>query len=868
MSDERQYAAVEVVGRAGGMNQAGWEGAIADNECSMLYNMGTNIDGEWSKRKGYRKLTEFTLGATLPTLKLHWHTDEASNQATGATWVETGDEVTAASSGALVVSGMTTGAVTLESESIGYLRGSTAGAYISMKSAFNFDAACGRLKFYVRFGDYVSSTSTASTPPSVDVYLFYGSSNFNIYLDTFGDIIWEYGAGLTINAGPLTFGGWHTIDIRWDNEAVNATYPERFKILIDGGGWGGGTADPAAAVTLTLDTDVYFYNTGSAGTSAPVPGNIEIPIKSTPTGESDYSKYTDIALISSWSSSGATATGLGAVTGIHNNSSQQRAVITAGNAATPAGKVFYSPSWTLATGVHTVAGVRTAATECQGNIYITDGTTNMFYLVGTGTGVITYVLPETAKWIEEYHGHLWIAGLGTSGAFSVRASTIDDFVTSTAVSWPSVNQIFKCRDTVRGIKAYGGQLVVGTRSTIEAISGYNPQDFTKTILATGASCASHWSMKEIPMMDGTTSALIWAGYDGMYMLYQNQVTKISWPMQDFWDTLSKVEIEESHAVDCRSTGEYLLAVTNGVSTDNNCIIVYNYRKGTWSLRKYAAQMDVLGKYYKNGEEVILGGDSSGGLHELNFGDDDNGAAIDGYLTTKWHDGGLPDQDKDFRRLYVWADSPSGADIEVGWSVDYTEMTDPASIVAGTDGNDYICTVAHEPSVVVGTDGNDYYCTSAHTSSAATCPITGASYATVWTATGTTGRGETWATATNYTATDTKRPITGAQYALYWEPRPTTGNGTVWSAMSGYHPEEVQSQVEDAISADLSTSAFGVAVFGTDVFATAFSTLVRGIDLRDSRGKAIRLLFRTNGAGEPFKIRGYKVWFTYVPEFPA
>ena len=55
-------------------------------------------------------------------------------------------------------------------------------------------------------------------------------------------------------------------------------------------------------------------------------------------------------------------------------------------------------------------------------------------------------------------------------------------------------------------------------------------------------------------------------------------------------------------------------------------------------------------------------------------------------------------------------------------------------------------------VVVGTDGNDYYCILAHTATAANKPITGAGYATYWTATGSTDLGATWVNGDIYPVT--------------------------------------------------------------------------------------------------------------------
>ncbi len=55
-------------------------------------------------------------------------------------------------------------------------------------------------------------------------------------------------------------------------------------------------------------------------------------------------------------------------------------------------------------------------------------------------------------------------------------------------------------------------------------------------------------------------------------------------------------------------------------------------------------------------------------------------------------------------------------------------------------------------LVIGTDGKTYRCILAHTSAAANRPITGASYATYWLATGGIVTGAVWVTATAYIPT--------------------------------------------------------------------------------------------------------------------
>ena len=83
----------------------------------------------------------------------------------------------------------------------------------------------------------------------------------------------------------------------------------------------------------------------------------------------------------------------------------------------------------------------------------------------------------------------------------------------------------------------------------------------------------------------------------------------------------------------------------------------------------------------------------------------------------------------------WADNPIGARrvyralYEVLQGIQNTQVTSPAC--------------------VIGTDGNDYDCILSHTANARNKPITGATYATYWSATGGTGVGSPWISGASY-----------------------------------------------------------------------------------------------------------------------
>lgn len=74
-----------------------------------------------------------------------------------------------------------------------------------------------------------------------------------------------------------------------------------------------------------------------------------------------------------------------------------------------------------------------------------------------------------------------------------------------------------------------------------------------------------------------------------------------------------------------------------------------------------------------------------------------------------------------------------------------------SLKINTGGTITVAQASIGASTVIGTDLNEYVATASHTATAATRPITGASFATVWQATGGTGLTETWESGVSYSA---------------------------------------------------------------------------------------------------------------------
>ncbi len=99
-------------------------------------------------------------------------------------------------------------------------------------------------------------------------------------------------------------------------------------------------------------------------------------------------------------------------------------------------------------------------------------------------------------------------------------------------------------------------------------------------------------------------------------------------------------------------------------------------------------------------------------------------------------------------------SKASAETSLSGSVVPQNKYSAFKLEVNSDGTVTVTQASDTGSKVIGSDLNEYRCIVSHTSSAATKPVTGASYAAYWTATGNTGSSETWESGQSYVAEQT------------------------------------------------------------------------------------------------------------------
>lgn len=663
MTTERSYQRLPVMKQLGGLHQDPWSGGIKDGDTSDERNIDHSVSGEWSPRRGMSYIGLISSSVPATSLSYTCSTATSISAATAAALASGG--------GDYVASG-----VSVASDVYVPNSGSVDGLYPNTTSAdtwFQFDApgnvmeTSGAIQFYCRsIASALTNPKWATYPPDSEIGLFDAGGNLKIAVTTGGAVkayLASSGIAITDSSTNMRMNTWHKVKLQYN--FLGAATESEHTMWVDDLQVGQSTA---AVDVPTLATAV-FINTVSKD-AAPVQDNW---------GELSGKQFV-IDDITAWGEGNEGDIFFPQkVTGLWDNVSQSRLITAAGD------KVFHGTSFTevIATAgsdATITADTRKSGTEWQGNFYMTTGDTDsgdgIIYLLGSETKYTDLAnSPGGVKYLATYHNHLWAAGV--SGSLqSVRCSGFDDHD-----DWDTVNQEFKCKDDVTGIHSYGGQLVVGTKTTMEAISGYHDYDFAKTIVTTAVGCSSHWSMQNVTL-NGNVQALLWAAPDGIWTMVGGQVYKVSQRIQAYWDTLTPAELDESHAIVNKNKGEYCLCVTKSGS-DHDEMVVYNYLKDAFSVYSYDQKLDVVGVVNDDGTEKLYAGNASGRVYRIDNGSYDDFKEIGGedgaYVYSKWFDMDIPDIVKDLRCNWVMYEKSGAYNLEVGWENDWNQSASTDTI---------------------------------------------------------------------------------------------------------------------------------------------------------------------------------------------
>lgn len=204
-----------------------------------------------------------------------------------------------------------------------------------------------------------------------------------------------------------------------------------------------------------------------------------------------------------------------------------------------------------------------------------------------------------------------------------------------------------------GLGVANGELYAFKSNSIHKIlaDADDPLNWGQTQVIKGVGCMSHWSIKQIPA-GPWAGGLIFAGRQGVYVLYYGQVFCISDAIAPEWETINMAYGEKMVAAIDPTRDEYWVSVPYGLTqtTNNRCYII-NYKDRRWYPPLTRGYYGMVNGYDSNDNSRIWMGSFNGYILNYQTGTSflGNGTAttIDGHFKTKSFDFGLPDNTKHF-----------------------------------------------------------------------------------------------------------------------------------------------------------------------------------------------------------------------------
>lgn len=281
-------------------------------------------------------------------------------------------------------------------------------------------------------------------------------------------------------------------------------------------------------------------------------------------------------------------------------------------------------------------------------IYLTNGDTTDGLMSWDGTNLTKIVGAPNGKYVLYYKNHLYVAG-DPSAPYRLYISDQGDPTT-----WP-VNNYEDLTDGIGGItgmKQLGDSLVLFKEKDAFLMKGEDPSDYVFiNTYAGGKGCVSHWSIVQIE------NGLIYLSRDGVYLFTGAKFELISDKIQGSINNWNQQQLQ--NAVAFEYDHKYWLSVPDGIGqVVNNNTYVFSYLYGWWTKHNIAAQTFAVLTTTQM-EPTPYFTDTSGDLFQADNGDNDNGAAIDGYLITKAYNFGTSAHMKSFKGVQMTALATTG-----------------------------------------------------------------------------------------------------------------------------------------------------------------------------------------------------------------
>lgn len=297
---------------------------------------------------------------------------------------------------------------------------------------------------------------------------------------------------------------------------------------------------------------------------------------------------------------------------------------------------------------------------------LADPNVNNYYSLGFTLNMAVgsiYMTDYYPKYLEVFQNRLFCAG------FSSTPSTVWFSDTGEPEGFPLENN-FEVRtndaDVITAMKSYNSRLYIFKKNSFHVLLGDTTSNFNLQEQAVIYGCLNNRCVETYD------NYMVFLDRKGLMLFNASNISCLSNKVQSFFDRMNyNAALTEACVVHDKLRNQILVAIPIDGSSVNNITMVYDYLAGAWTTYNgYSVSVFTTIQGYNNTKNVFYGSHSG----TINwFGPSflsDNGTGFTSYFKTRFlHDMG-ESIEKQFRRLYLNADTGTTFTMPLNFYQDY------------------------------------------------------------------------------------------------------------------------------------------------------------------------------------------------------
>ena len=249
-----------------------------------------------------------------------------------------------------------------------------------------------------------------------------------------------------------------------------------------------------------------------------------------------------------------------------------------------------------------------------------------------------------------------------------RSSLVD----SGSITWDTTNDWVVFDDVITGGGKNGENMFVGCENSCWI---FTKADEKYQVSTTG--CVSHESIASYGRWTFR------AARDGVYAFDGASDTKISLPIQEYWDAIIEANLSEIQA---KVLGHHLYVYIGDVTVDGralaNVLWDYDILQNNWNRMGLADEAKHLHTYVTTSGKRLFMGNDDGEVFQMFTSDSQNTTEFTSFIETGWFFGSGPNYKDDYYQLWGYGEKLSG--LKVSYKVDDSSWQAVGQLNGSTD----------------------------------------------------------------------------------------------------------------------------------------------------------------------------------------